>query len=164
MKYSVSDGFPYYIELVGDKDYRQLFKSDENISLLKSLTEEQAKHRYAPGKWSIKQIVGHMTDHERIMIYRSLRFSRKDKTVLPGYDQDVLVNNSRFDEQTSDQLINDFENVRKASISFINSLSPEQLLLTGTAWKYELTVEEFMKATIGHELHHMKIIREKYLA
>jgi uncharacterized damage-inducible protein DinB len=163
MKYSVSEGFPYYIELVGDKDYKQLFRSDENFSLLKSLSEEQSKHRYAPGKWSIRQIIGHITDHERIMIYRSLRFSRKDKTALPGYDQDVLVNNSRFDEQTSGQLINDFENVRKASISFIDSLSSEQLSLTGTAWKYELTVEEFLKATIGHELHHMRIIREKYL-
>lgn len=163
MKYSVSDGFPYYIELVNDKDYKQLFQPGENISMLKSLTEDQAKHRYAPGKWSIKQIIGHMTDHERIMIYRSLRFSRKDKTVLPGYDQDVLVNNSRFDEQTLDQLINDLENVRKASVSFISSLSPEQLSLTGTAWKYELTVEEFLKATIGHELHHIKIIKEKYL-
>ncbi|HWI93287.1 MAG TPA: DinB family protein [Flavisolibacter sp.] len=79
MKYSVSDGFPYYIELVGDNDYRQLFQSDKNFSLLKSLTEDQAKHRYAPGKWSIKQIIGHITDHERIMIYRSLRFSRRDK-------------------------------------------------------------------------------------
>jgi uncharacterized damage-inducible protein DinB len=164
MQYSVSDGFPYYIELVGDNDYRQLFQSNQNVSLLKSLTEDQAKHRYAPGKWSIKQIVGHITDHERIMIYRSLRFSRRDKTVLPGYDQEVLVNNSRFDEQTLPQLINDFENVRKASISFINSLSQEQLSFTGTAWKYELTVEEFLKATIGHELHHIKIIEAKYLA
>lgn len=163
MKYSVSDGFPYYIELVGDNDYKQLFQSDENVSLLRSISEEQSKHRYAQGKWSIKQIIGHMTDHERIMIYRSLRFSRRDKTVLPGYDQDVLVNNSRFNEQTLDQLINDFENVRKASISFINALSNEQLLLMGTAWKYELAVEEFLKATIGHELHHIKIIKEKYL-
>jgi len=163
MKYSVSDGFPYYIELVGDKNYRQLFQLDENISLLKSLNEEQARYRYAHGKWSIKQIIGHITDHERIMVYRSLRFSRKDKTILHGYDQDVLVSNSRFDEQTLSQLINDFENVRKASISFISLLSAEQLSLTGTAWKYELTVEEFLKATIGHELHHIKIIKEKYL-
>jgi uncharacterized damage-inducible protein DinB len=163
MKYSVGDGFPYYIELVGDKDYRQLFQSGENICQIKSLTEEQSKHRYAPGKWSIKQIVGHITDHERVMIYRSLRFSRKDKTTLPGYDQDVLVSNSRFDELSLDQLISDLKNVRQASISFIDSLSQKQLSLKGTAWKYELTVEEFLKATIGHELHHIKIIKEKYL-
>jgi hypothetical protein len=104
-----------------------------------------------------------MTDHERIMTYRALRFSRKDKTALPGYDQNLFVDNSRFDEQPASQLIQDFENVRNATISFLNSLSTEQLALTGTAWKYELTVEEFLKATIGHELHHLEIIKQKYL-
>lgn len=164
MKHTINDGFPYYIEIIGDKDYRQLFASEDTIQLFKSLTEEQASYRYAPGKWSIKQIIGHITDHERIMIYRTLRFSRKDETPLPGYDQNSYVENSRFNEQPVSQLINDFENVRKATISFIESLSPEQLLLTGTAWKYELTVEEFLKATIGHEVHHMQIIQQKYLS
>lgn len=163
MKYSINDGFPYYIELLGDKDYNQLFTSKENLELLKSVSEENAAHRYAPGKWSIKQIIGHITDHERIMTYRALRFSRKDKTALPGYDQDTFVDNSRFDEQPVSQLITDLENVRNATNSFIRSLSKEQLLLTGTAWKYELTVEEFLKATIGHELHHIEVIKQKYL-
>jgi hypothetical protein len=163
MKYSISDGFPFYIELLGDKDYRQLFASTENLELFKSVTEENAAYRYAPGKWSIKQIIGHVTDHERIMTYRALRFSRKDKTALPGYDQDTFVDNSRFDEQPVSQLITDLENVRNASNSFIRSLSKEQLALTGHAWKYELTVEEFLKATIGHELHHIEVIKQKYL-
>ena len=163
MKYSINDGFPYYIELLGDKDYRPLFFAKEAIALLGPLTEEKASYRYATDKWSIKQIIGHMTDHERIMTYRALRFSRKDKTALPGYDQQLFVDNSRFDEQPVSQLIQDFENVRNATISFMNSLSPEQLVLTGTAWKYELTVEEFLKATIGHELHHIDIIKQKYM-
>jgi hypothetical protein len=163
MKYSINDGFPYYIELLGDKDYRQLFSSNNNLELLRSVTEENASYRYAPGKWSIKQIIGHITDHERIMTYRALRFSRKDRTALPGYDQDTFVDNSRFDEQPVSQLITDLENVRNASNSFIRSLSKEQLLLTGTAWKYELTVEAFLKATIGHELHHIEVIKQKYL-
>lgn len=163
MKYSINDGFPYYIELLGDKDYNQLFTSKENLELLRSVTEENATYRYAPGKWSIKQIIGHITDHERIMTYRALRFSRKDRTALPGYDQDTFVDNSRFDEQPVSQLITDLENVRNASNSFIRSLSKEQLLLTGTAWKYELTVEAFLKATIGHELHHIEVIKQKYL-
>lgn len=163
MKYSINDGFPYYIELLGTADYRQLFLSKENMELLHSLTEEKAGFRYAPDKWSIKQIIGHMTDHERIMTYRALRFSRNDKTLLPGYDQQLFVDNSRFDEQPVSQLIEDYENVRNASISFMNSLSAKQLALTGTAWKYELTVEEFLKATIGHELHHIDIIKQKYL-
>jgi uncharacterized damage-inducible protein DinB len=163
MKYSINDGFPYYIELLGDTNYRQLILAKEAITLLGPLTEEKASYRYAVDKWSIKQIIGHMTDHERIMTYRALRFSRKDKTALPGYDQNLFVDNSRFDEQPASQLIQDFENVRNATISFLNSLSTEQLALTGTAWKYELTVEEFLKATIGHELHHIAIIKQKYL-
>ncbi|MBT30286.1 MAG: damage-inducible protein DinB [Thalassobius sp.] len=164
MKYTVADGFPYYIELVGDKDYNELFLADESLQIFKSLSEEKSTFRYAPGKWSIKQIIGHMTDHERIMIYRILRFSRNDKTDLPGYEQDFYVDNSRFDELSLDDVLTDFENVRNASKSFIKTLSAEQLALIGKAWKYQLTVEEMLKATIGHELHHMKVLKEKYLA
>jgi uncharacterized damage-inducible protein DinB len=162
MKYTVADGFPYYIALVGNQDYRQLFRSKETIQALGSISEEKASYRYAPGKWSIKQIIGHITDHERIMTYRALRFSRKDKTPLPGYDQNLFVDNSTFDQQSLTQLLNEFEHVRNASISLMDSLSPEQRLLTGTAWKYELTVEEFLKATVGHEIHHLDILRQKY--
>lgn len=163
MNLTVSDGFPYYISLVGSSNLNQLFHSDETFQILASLSEEQVNFRYAPGKWSIKQITGHMTDHERIMTYRALRFSRKDTTALPGYDQDLLVENSRFNELNFKDLLDDFKNVRQATISLIKSFSKEQLLLKGKAWKFDLTVEEFLKATIGHEIHHMKVIREKYL-
>tara|TARA_R110002050_G_scaffold184989_4_gene318831 strand:+ start:6233 stop:6730 length:498 start_codon:yes stop_codon:yes gene_type:complete len=163
MKHKVSDGFPYYIECAGNKDYKQLFSSKEYIKLLGALSEEQSTYRYTQGKWSIKQIIGHITDHERIMTYRALRFSRRDNTLLPGYEQDLYVKNSRFDELTLKQLLNDLDNVRNATLSFIESLSPEQLLLTGKAWKFELTIEDFLKATIGHEIHHLEIIKQKYL-
>jgi uncharacterized damage-inducible protein DinB len=163
MNYTVQDGFPYYIELLGSEDYRLLFSSQDNFALLNAISEEQATYRYAADKWSIKQIVGHITDHERIMTYRALRFSRKDTTQLPGYDQNLFVDNSRFDELSFHQLVTDFKNVRAATNSFIESLSDAQLRLKGAAWKYELTVEEFLKATIGHELHHIEIIKEKYL-
>lgn len=163
MKYTLQDGFPYYIELLGNTDYRQLFSSPENFGLLEGINEEKSAYRYAPGKWSIKQIVGHMADHERIMIYRTMRFSRKDTTQLPGYDQDVLVNNSRFDELSFQLLLTDFRNVRNATISFVNTLSEAQLKLKGFAWRYELTVDEFLKATAGHEIHHMNVIKERYL-
>lgn len=164
MNLTVSDGFPYYISLVGSSNLNELFRSEANFEMFSSLTEDQMTLRYAPGKWNIKQIIGHMTDHERIMTYRALRFSRKDATLLPGYDQNLLVENSRFCEMKGADLIADFKNVRSATLSFIKSLSGEQLLLKGKAWKYELTVEEMLKATIGHELHHMRVVREKYLA
>ena len=77
MKYTVQDGFPYYVELTEGKDYKQLFTSTAIFDLLYSIGEEKSCYRYAENKWSIKQIVGHITDHERIMTYRALRFSRK---------------------------------------------------------------------------------------
>jgi uncharacterized damage-inducible protein DinB len=163
MKYTVQDGFPYYIELIENSDYRQLFSSVDHFSILEGISEEKSTYRYAPDKWSIKQIIGHVTDHERIMMYRALRFSRKDPSQLPGYDQNLFVENSRFDELSFKQLITDFKNVRKATNSFIESLSNTQLALKGQAWKYELTVEEFLKATIGHEVHHINIIKQRYL-
>jgi len=163
MKYSVSDGFPYYIELLGNADYRQLFSSRENLTFLETISEEKASYRYAPDKWSIKQVIGHITDHERIMAYRVLRFSRKDTSPLAGYDQELFVKNSRFDELSLKQLIADFKNVRMASISLMNTLSEQQFYLKGFVWKFEMTIEDFLKATIGHELHHINIIKERYL-
>ena len=163
MTYSVSDGFPYYIELTENEDYKTLFESKTFIETLERLTETQANYRYAPKKWSLKQIIGHITDHERIMVYRALRFSRKDQTSLPGYDQDLFVDNGFYDDLPFETILNDYKNVRQATLSFIKTLTPEKLKLTGTAWKYQLTVAEFLKATIGHEIHHIKVIQEKYL-
>lgn len=162
MKYNVGDGFPYYIELTEGKDYKTLFARKMGIHWLRTITEEQAQHSYKPGKWTVKQVVGHLADHERIMIYRALRFSRKDQTILAGYNQEHFVENSSFNALAFEHIVDDLENVRNATNSFIHSLTSEQLQLTGTAWKYELTVEDFLKATIGHELHHLNVLSEKY--
>jgi hypothetical protein len=162
MNFTPSDGFPYYIALVGSSNLEQLFRSDVNFKILSSFTEEQLNHKYAPDKWSVKQIIGHMADHERIMTYRTLRFSRKDTTPLPGYDQELMVKNSRFHEMSGNDLIEDFRNVRKATISLMDSFSDEQFQRKGMAWKFELSVEEMLRATIGHELHHMSVIKKSY--
>lgn len=163
MKYTVQDGFLYYVEMFGSQDLRQQFSSQETVEFLETCSEHQAGYRYAPNKWSIKQIIGHITDHERIMTYRALRFSRKDTTLLPGYDQVLFVENSRFDELKLDQLLNDYKNVRRATNSFIDTLSEDQFRLKGIAWTYELSVKEFLEAILGHELHHIKTIKERYL-
>jgi uncharacterized damage-inducible protein DinB len=163
MQLTPADGFRYYISLVPDDEVQTLFKASENTELLASLTEKDSAHRYAPEKWSIKQIVGHLADHERIMIYRALRFSRKDKTVLPGYDQELFVKSAHFDELPYTLLLEDFRNVRKSTITFIEGLTEHQLAEKGTASKYEVSVSDVLKATIGHELHHIKILKERYL-
>jgi uncharacterized damage-inducible protein DinB len=163
MKLTPASGFPYYIQLVGETDYTSLFLSRKNFDLLESISEQQSAFRYAVGKWSVKQIVGHIADHERIMIYRALRFSRKDNTPLPGYDQNPYVDNSRSDDILFTDLVQDFKNVRSSTISFMNMLSDEQLALKGTASDQQLTVEEILKATIGHEVHHMQVLQERYM-
>lgn len=160
MKYSPKDGFPYYFDFVKNLDCQSLFSSKSTFALLSTISEEKAAYRYAPGKWNIKQIVGHITDHE---IFRALLMSRNELVQLWGYDQNALVDNSRFEELLLQQLITDFLNVRRASISFIEALSKSQLKVKGMARQYEVTLEDFLKSIIGHEIHHMNIIKERYI-
>ena len=140
-----------------------LLLSRKNFDMLESVSEQQSNHRYAPGKWSIKQIIGHMADHERIMMYRALRFSRKDKTALPGYEQDLFVENGGFDDFLFTDLVQDFRNVRNSTISFMTMLSDDQLRYAGSASGQQLSVEDVLKATAGHEIHHINILKERYL-
>jgi uncharacterized damage-inducible protein DinB len=163
MNYTPKDGFPYYFDFVKNEDYLTSFTSETTFTFLKSLSEEKSLYRYAPDKWNIKQIVGHITDHERIKIFRAFLMSRNEKVELWGYDQNSLVNNSRFEELTFSELLTDYKNVRKATISFIESLSESQLNLKGWARQYEIKLEDFLKSIIGHEFHHMNIIKEKYI-
>lgn len=163
MKHTPEDGFPYYFDLLAHVDCMSLFSSVTTFTFLNSIPEEKADYRYAPGKWSIKQIVGHITDHERIMLFRAFLMSRNELVELWGYDQNLLVDNSRFDELTFQELTTDFLNVRKASISFIAALSDPQLKIKGMARQHEITLENFLKSIIGHEMHHIKIIKERYL-
>ncbi|MEZ5428486.1 MAG: DinB family protein [Pyrinomonadaceae bacterium] len=163
MKYAPKDGFPYYLDFVNNEDCLSLFTSETTFTFLNSISEEKSLYRYEPDKWSIKQIVGHITDHERIMIDRAFFMSRKESVKLWGYDQNSLVENSRFEELTFQQLAADFINVRQASVSFIEALSESQLKIKGFAGKYKVTLENFLKSIIGHEVHHLKIIKGRYL-
>ncbi len=122
MNYTPKDGFLYYFDLVKNVDCVPLFVSAATFDFFDTISEEKAVYRYQPDKWSIKQVVGHITDHERIKIHRAFLMSRKESVQLWGYDEKSLVANSRFDELTLQELVNDFANVRKASVSFIAAL------------------------------------------
>jgi DinB superfamily len=163
MNYAPKDGFPYYLDFVKGKDCLTAFTSETTFTFLKSISEKKSLYRYEPNKWDIKQIVGHITDHERIKTYRAFLMSRKESISLWGYDQNFLVENSCFEELTMQHLITDFMNVRKASISFIEALSENQLRIKGFAGKYEVTLEDFLKSIVGHEMHHINIIKERYI-
>ena len=163
MTSSAFQGFAYYISLVKNRDLQSLYSAKEAITFLSAIPEEKSNHRYAPCKWSIKQRAGHIADHERIMVYRALRFSRKDPTLLPGYDQDILVNNAPFERLPFKDLIEDLHLIRNSSIRFINNLSEAQYDLKGTASGLELSVRDALVSIVGHELHHMNILKERYL-
>lgn len=163
MTLTAKDGFPYYFGLGNTSSLRQLFSEQSTFIFLESITDQKAIYRYAADKWSIKQVVGHIADHERIKSYRAFLFSRQMEVQLWGYDQDLLVNNSNFDNLDLGLLIQDFKNIRNATISFIDTLTKKQLSLVGHVGKHEVTLEEYLKSIIGHEIHHIKVIKKKYL-
>jgi len=163
MSYSPADGFPYYFDLVKNEDCRSLFTSISTITFLETIDDEKAEFRYAEGKWNIKQVLGHITDHERIKMHRAFLLSRKMDIELWGYDQNLLVDNSRFEELSWNHLKEDYANVRRASASFVDGLSEGQLKIKGSARQYEISLEQFLASIIGHEVHHLNIINEKYL-
>lgn len=155
-------GFPYYFNLTEDKDIIELYSSFITYKVMQTINEEKAMYSYAPNKWNIKQIIGHITDHERIKIYRAFMLSRNIKMELWGYDQEVLVKNSRFKASTVKQLLDDYAKVRESSLSFIEQLSKNQLQITGNARGTIITLEQFLKSIIGHEIHHINILSDKY--
>ncbi|MEM6723464.1 MAG: DinB family protein [Bacteroidota bacterium] len=163
MTYSPNDGFPYYLDLMEEKNLDTLFAARFTESIIEQLDDEKAQHRYAPNKWSIKEVIGHITDHERIKMHRAFLLSRKMPVQLWGYDQDKLIFNSRFDVLPLTQIRQDYLNVRQASISLIESFSADQLDIQGTANRHIVSLADFIRTVIGHERHHVRILEERYL-
>ena len=155
-----------YISLVPDGDILSMLSRqlDETLALLQSIPEERAGFRYAPDKWSIKQLVGHVIDTERIFAYRALRFARNDDTPLSGYEQDDYVRNSSFDDYPLAELSEEFANVRRANLFLFKHLSEEAWLRRGSASESEVSVRALAYILAGHELHHTAILRARYLS
>jgi hypothetical protein len=158
---------PYYdryISLVQSDDILGVLEKQaaETVALLKS-AGAKADFRYAPGKWSVKEVLGHVNDTERIMTYRALRISRGDKTPIEGYEQDDYIRDGNFGQRTLPDLVAEFADIRKATIAFVRHLDAEAGLRRGTANKYEITARALPYIIAGHELHHRRILKEKYL-
>ena len=133
------------------------------IDLASGLTEEQALHRYAPDKWSIKEVIMHLIDCERIFNYRALRYARQDKTNLMGFDQDEFVTHSNADQLPLDQLLETFLLQQKNSEAMFQTFTPDMLNATGIANDYEMSVRALGFFYLAHEIHHTNIIKERYL-
>lgn len=159
---------PYYsryIDLLPEGDLFDLLEQqrDETLTLMKGLSEEAAARRYAPGKWSLKEVLGHVIDTERIFAYRALCISRGERQPLPGYDQDAYVAGANFDARTVVDLAEEHRAVRQATVALFRSLDEAELNRRGIANEVELSVRATAYIIAGHERHHIRIIHERYL-
>ena len=153
-----------YLDRVPEEDGLAALESqlDEILPVLASISEEGAGHRYAPDKWSIRQVVGHLTDAERVFAYRMLRFSRADETPLPGFDEDHFVAQGAYDARTLSDLTAEFRHLREANLHMIRGLEPAMLTRTGLANGHAISVRALAFVMIGHVRHHLGVLKERY--
>jgi hypothetical protein len=136
---------------------------EESLRLLAGLSEALALFRYAPGKWSVKEVVGHVIDVERVFACRALHFARGERQHLPGIEQDEYVAAAGFDARPLPDLVTEFETLRRSNLVFFAGLDEQACLRRGTASGYEFTVRAFPWIVAGHERHHLSVLRERYL-
>jgi len=159
---------PYYEKYIvlvpeGDVVATLTEQLDDMLVLLRGLSETQADSRYAPDKWSVKEVVGHVIDTERIFSERAFRFARNDPTPLPGFDQDEYVRAANFGNRKLSDLLDEFEQVRRANLCLLRSLERDAWLRRGVANEMEVSVRAIAYIIAGHTTHHVQIIRTRYL-
>ena len=133
------------------------------IRFVQNIPMDKFDYRYAEGKWTIKEIIQHLIDTERIFTYRALRISRNDSTPLPGFDENEYVVNTNASERNLQGLLTEMAVVRQATLSLFNSFSKEQLLRIGIASDKNISVRAIGFLIIGHQVHHQRIFEERYL-
>lgn len=136
----------------------------DTFELLRSIDEERSLFRYAEGKWSIRELLGHITDSERIFAYRALRIARGDETPLPGFEQDDYIATAEFESRSWNDLTAEFALVRQSNLQMLRGFPEAAWQRFGTASDHPVTVRALVYIIAGHELHHVGILRERYLA
>lgn len=156
--------FHKYIALVPDGDLRRLLPVifDANFRAMRTITSEQERHRYAPGKWSIREMVGHMADTERVMSYRALCVARGDATPLPSFDENGYTAAARYDDIPLEQILGELMAVHAATILLFENMADEAWDRMGNASGHPISVRALAYIIAGHELHHMNVLRDAY--
>lgn len=152
-----------YIDAVDDDVIAEINQQETTLPELMRINSAKANFAYAEGKWTLKELLGHMIDTERIMAYRLLRVSRNDTTPLPGFEENQYVAFSEHRNANFEKLIQEFEVVRKSTLFLIDSLSEEQLNYRGTASGYPVSGRALVFIIAGHLKHHIGVVRERYL-
>lgn len=159
-----ADYYSKYISKVPGEDVVDVLESERRqmLQLFSGRTEQDGSFRYAPEKWTVKEVLGHITDAERVFTYRALRIGRGDKTPLPGFEQEDFVKNGGFAARTLADLAEEFGAVRNASITLFRSFDEEALSRRGVASQKEVTVRGLGFMIAGHQIHHRMILEERY--
>ncbi len=154
-----------YINYVGNAEVPAILEElrDSTYAFFTAIPEEKADYAYAPGKWTIKETLGHMIDSERVFAYRLLCFARGEQQGLPGFEQDDYVLNSFANDRTLQDLADEFRVVRQSSIYLLRHLKPEKESFIGISNGHPLSVRSIAYMIPGHELHHLRILKERYL-
>jgi DinB superfamily len=160
---------PYYekyVSLVPGHDILATLETQgpQTAAMLSARKQQEGNFCYAPGKWSLKESLGHVIDTERVFAYRALRIARNDKTPMEGFEQDDYVKFGPFGRRSLPDLIEEFSSVRKATLSLFRGLDEAAWTRRGVANKNEVTVRALAYIIAGHELHHRRIFLEKYFS
>ena len=152
-----------YIDKVPDTDLEKLLRINQEatIAFMKDLEPAIWEYRYAPGKWTVKEVINHIVDTERVMAYRALRIMRGDKTALPGFHQDEFVKNLG-EELTVEALLDDYNAVRNATLSLLQQLTSKNSKNLGIASDHPVSSRALFYIIAGHEIHHLEVLRSKY--
>ncbi len=162
-----ADYYQEYINQIPDSEsiIKVLEDGREKMrTLIESVPEEKGSYSYAPGKWSIKEVLGHIADVERVMAYRAMCIARGEKKSLPGFEQDDYVASADFNSRPLLGFAEELLHLRNGNIALFKSLNDEILMRWGTANNHDVTVRALLFIIAGHELHHMRILKERYLS
>jgi uncharacterized damage-inducible protein DinB len=155
-----------YVALVPGGDIVAILEAQrlQTSQLFAARSERDGNFRYAPDKWTVKEVLGHVSDTERIFAYRALRIARQDPTSLSGFEQDDYVRAGGFGERSLSDLVDEFQAVRNATVALFRPLSEDAWTRRGVANKNEVTVRALAFIIAGHELHHRQVLNERYFA
>jgi hypothetical protein len=168
MRPNPGDYSPYYesyIKLIEGEDILKILndQSKKTQDILNSFSEHRGNYRYADGKWTVKEVVGHLLDTERVFAYRALCIARGEKKSLPGFDQDDYVKEGNFNKRELFDLNYEFRLLRESNLLLFRTFTPEMLRLKGFANESYVSVLAILFMIAGHEKHHMNVLREKYM-
>lgn len=154
-----------FVSLVPDGDIEEILSKQrtKTLTFLRSISEESASKAYAPGKWTLKEVIGHMADSERVMSYRMLAIARNESAQLPAMDQDEYVSAANFNKLSWEQLLAGLDTVRSNTLSLISTIDDAAWDRNGTVMNSPVSVGTLAYGIVGHQIHHMKVIRDKYL-